>query len=175
MAVSLTGLTLVQSQDNSKNKGGSIAGRVTIASKPVAGVTVTLSAGADALSSGAMSLKTTTDDEGRFRVSNLPSGTYYVWPFVPAFVVNEGTGVYPQGKSVAVEDGEIAEDINFTLNRGAAITGRVTDSSGRPLIEERIRILPVDPNLRRLISSIYPNINSILTDDPSDWRQGHTR
>jgi hypothetical protein len=170
MAVGLAGLTLVQSQDNTKNKGGSIAGRVTIASKPVAGATVTVSAGTDSLSGGGLSLKTTTDDEGRFRISNLPSGTYYVWPFVPAFVVNEGTGIYPQGKSVAVEDGETAEDINFTLNRGAAITGRVTDSSGRPLIEERIRILPVDPNLRRLISSVYPSINSILTDDRGVYR-----
>lgn len=170
MAVSLAGPALVQSQDNSRNKGGSITGRVTIASKPLAGVTVTVSAGADASSGGGLSLKTTTDDEGRFRISNLPSGTYYVWPFVPAFVVNEGTGIYPQGNSVAVEDGEIAEDINFTLNRGAAITGRVTDSSGRPLIEERIRILPVDPNLRRLISSIYPNINSIFTDDRGIYR-----
>jgi hypothetical protein len=170
MALSLAGPALVQSQDNSRNKGGSITGRVTIASKPVAGVTVTVSAGADALSGSGASVKTTTDDEGRFRISNLPSGTYYVWPFVPAFVVNEGTGVYPQGKSVAVEDGEIAEDINFTLNRGAAITGRVTDAAGRPLIEERIRILPVDPNLRRLISSVYPSINSILTDDRGVYR-----
>jgi len=170
MALSLAGPALVQSQDNSRNKGGSIAGRVTIASKPVAGVTVTVSAGAEAVSGSGVSLKTTTDDEGRFRVSNLPSGTYYVWPFIPAFVVNEGTGIYPQGKSVAVEDGEVAEDINFTLNRGAAITGRVTDSANRPLIEERIRILPVDPNLRRLTSSIYPSINSILTDDRGIYR-----
>jgi hypothetical protein len=136
MALSLAGPALVQSQDNTRNKGGSITGRVTIASKPVAGVTVTVSANAEAVSGSGASLKTATDDEGRFRISNLPSGTYYVWPFVPAFVVNEGTGIYPQGKSVAVEDGEIAEDINFTLNRGAAITGRVTDAAGRPLTEE---------------------------------------
>jgi hypothetical protein len=114
--------------------------------------------------------KATTDDDGRFRISSLPAGVYYVWPFVPAYVVAEATGDYPQGKSVTVEGGETAEDINFTLTRGAAITGKVTDSAGRLIIDERIRILPVDPNLRRLVRSIYPNINDIRTDDRGIYR-----
>jgi hypothetical protein len=115
-------------------------------------------------------LKATTDDDGRFRISSLPAGVYYVWPFVPAYVVAEATGIYPQGKSVTVEDGETAEDINFSLTRGAAITGKVTDSAGRLIIDERIRILPVDSNLRRLTSSVYPNINDIRTDDRGIYR-----
>ena len=169
-ALSLAGAALVQSQDTVKNKGGSITGRVTIAGKAVAGANVTVSTGADALSGSGLTLKAATDDEGRYRISNLPAGPYYVWPFVPAYVVNEGTGVYPQGKSVAVEDGETAEDIDFTLVRGAAITGKVADSAGRPVIDERIRILPVDPKLGRLISSVYPSINGILTDDRGVYR-----
>ena len=161
---------IAQSQDPTRNKGGAITGHVTAANKAVAGVAVTVSMAGDALAGVGLTLKTVTDDEGRFRISNLPAGTYYIWPFVPAFVVAEATGSYPQGKSVAVEDGETAEDINFNLDRGAVITGKVADSAGRPVIDERVRILPVDSSLRRLVSAIYPNINDIRTDDRGIYR-----
>ena len=128
-----------KSQDTTKNKGGAITGRVNAANKAVAGVAVTVSMSGDVFSGVGLTLKTVTDDEGRFRISNLPAGTYYVWPFVPAFVVAEATGVYPQGKSVVVEDGETAEDINFNLDRGAVITGKVADSAGWPVIDGRGR------------------------------------
>jgi len=157
-------------QDPTKNKGGGITGRVTAANKAVSGVVVTVSMSGDAFAGIGLTLKAVTDDEGRFRISNLSAGTYYVWPFVPAFVVAEATGVYPQGKSVVVEDGETAEDINFNLDRGAVITGKVADSAGRPVIDERMRILPLDANLRRLVSSVYPNINDIRTDDRGIYR-----
>ena len=170
VALGLLCAAFSQSQENSRNKGGSITGRVTAANKAVVGVTVTVSLSGDAVAGMGLTLKAVTDDEGRYRISNLPAGAYSVWPFVPAFVVAEATGVYPQGKSVTVYEGETAEDINFTLTRGAAITGKVADAAGRPVIDERVRILPVDPNLRRLISSIYPNINSILTDDRGIYR-----
>lgn len=157
-------------QENPKNKGGSITGRVTIANKGVAGATVAITMSGDALSGSGLQFKAITDDEGRFRISNLPPRTYYVWPFVPAFVVAEATGVYPQGKSVTLLEGETAEDINFTLTRGAVITGKVTDSTGRALADERVRILPVQPESTRLVSSIYPSINDIRTDDRGIYR-----
>jgi hypothetical protein len=141
-----------------------------MANKGVAGVTVTIMMSGDALSNSGLHLKAITDDEGRFRISNLPPRTYYVWPFVPAFVVAEATGIYPQGKNVTVLEGEAADEINFTLARGAVITGKITDSTGRPLADERVRILPVQSELRRLVSSIYPSINDIRTDDRGVYR-----
>ncbi|HEX7723570.1 MAG TPA: carboxypeptidase-like regulatory domain-containing protein [Pyrinomonadaceae bacterium] len=170
MFIGSTCAPIAKGQDPTKNKGGGITGRVTAANKAASGVVVTVSMSGDAFSGIGLTLKGVTDDEGRFRISNLSAGTYYVWPFVPAFVVAEATGVYPQGKSVVVEDGETAEDINFNLDRGAVITGKVADSAGRPVIDERIRILPVDANLRRLVSSIYPSINDIRTDDRGIYR-----
>jgi hypothetical protein len=164
-----TSICVLSAQENA-NKGGSIIGSVTMANKGVSGVTVTITMSGDALSGSGLTMKAITDDEGRFRISNLTPGTYFVWPFLPAFVLAEATGVYPQGKGVSVLEGETAEEINFTLTRGAVITGKVTDSTGRPLIEERVRILPVQTDLRRLISSVYPNINDIRTDDRGIYR-----
>ena len=170
IALIFTCAPLVRSQDNSKPKGGSIVGRVTAAGKGMAGVTITVTWNAEALRGGSLTVKTFTDAEGQFSVGNLRAGTYYVWPFIPAFVVAEGTGSFPQGKTVVVEDGETADGIDFTLSRGSVITGKVSDSAGRPIVDERIRVTPVDQNLERLVSSIYPNINDILTDDRGVYR-----
>ncbi|HET8782759.1 MAG TPA: carboxypeptidase-like regulatory domain-containing protein [Pyrinomonadaceae bacterium] len=169
IALLLSCVALVSAQEN-PNKGGSITGRVTMANKGVAGVTVTITMSGDALSNSGLTLSAITDDEGRYRLSNLPSRTYFVWPFVPAFVVAEATGIYPQGKSVSVVEGEAAEGINFALTRGAVITGKITDATGRPVADERIRIIPVQQELRRLVSSIYPSINDIRTDDRGIYR-----
>ena len=141
-----------------------------MANKGVAGVTVTITMSGDALSGLGRHLNAITNEEGRFQVTNLPARTYYVWPFVPAFVVAEATGAYPQGKPVSVVEGEAAEEINFTLTRGAAITGKVTDSAGRAVVDERVRIIPVQPQLRRLVSAVYPSIHDIRTDDRGIYR-----
>src|SRR5688500_5867228 len=170
IALLFISLTVVSAQDNPNTKTGSITGRVTLASKGVVGVTVTITMSGDALSGSGLKLSIITDQEGQFRLSNLSPRTYFVWPFVPAFVVAEATGVYPLGKSVTVVAGETVEDINFTLTRGAVITGKVTDTTGRAVTDERGRILPVQAHLRRLVSSIYPSINDIRTDDRGIYR-----
>ena len=170
IALVLTCSGIVSAQDNAKSKGGSISGKVTIANKGVAGVTVAVTMSGDALSGSGLQFKAVTDDEGRFRISNLPPRAYFVWPLVPAFVVSEATGVYPLGKNVTVLEGEAAEEINFTLARGAVITGKVTDSTGRAVADEQVHIFPVRRDLRPLVSSIYPSINDIRTDDRGVYR-----
>lgn len=170
IAILLACVCVVSAQEVPNKKGGSITGRVTLANKGVSGVTVSITMSGDALSGSGLTLSAITDDEGRFRISNLSPRTYFVWPLVPAFVVAEATGIYPHGKSVSVLEGEAAEDINFTLTRGSAITGKIADSTGRAVVDERVRILPVQPNLQRLISAIYPSINDIRTDDRGVYR-----
>jgi uncharacterized protein (DUF2141 family) len=170
VALSLTCVSIVKSQDSTRAKRGSITGRVIASNKGVGGLTVSISMSGDALSGGGLTLKSVTDDEGRFLISNLPAGTYYVWPFAPAFVVAEATGVFPQGKVVSLAEAETIGDVDFHLTRGAVITGRVTDATGRPVIDERVRLQPLGEDVRRLASSIYPSINDVRTDDRGIYR-----
>ena len=166
----LTCIGVLSAQENPNNKSGSITGRVTLANKGVVGVTVTVTMSGDALSGSGLTLSAKTDEDGRYRLSDLPPRTYYVWPFVPAFVVAEATGIHPHGKSVSVAEGDAVEDINFTLTRGAVITGKVADPAGRAIADERVRIIPVQQDQRRLASSIYPGINEVRTDDRGIYR-----
>src|SRR5215216_2018319 len=74
-----------------KEPTASITGHVTVGGKPAAGVMVTLTeASRDSLNnvaalfSARAMVKSTTDEEGRFRLERLAAGRYSITPFAPA-------------------------------------------------------------------------------------------
>ncbi|MFZ0061435.1 MAG: hypothetical protein WAL47_05310 [Pyrinomonadaceae bacterium] len=107
--------------------------------------------------------KSTTDHEGIYRLTNVPPGTYQVIPYAPTFVVSGD-----RGRTLIIGAGETVEGIDFTLTRGGVITGRATDSEGRPLIEEQITLLPVEGNNQDAQSYIR-HLNT-MTDDRGIYR-----
>jgi hypothetical protein len=65
-------------------------------------------------------------------------------PPAKAFVVGT-SGAYKQPRqSITVADGETITKIDFDLVRGGVITGRITDSDGRPVIGERVSVVAKD-------------------------------
>jgi thiol-disulfide isomerase/thioredoxin len=105
--------------------GAVIAGRVTAEEngRPIAGVTVTT--GHDRFGSNHADPATTTDAQGRFRLSVVPRGQTFVHAFseqhAPA-MTNVTTGADPL-------------EVNFELSPGEAATGRVTDPQGKPIAD----------------------------------------
>jgi hypothetical protein len=101
-----------------------------------------------------------TDAEGRFRVSGLPAGRFRVVAFGHAFVAQDRTSEGESGQLITLGEGETVEDIDITLARGGVITGRVTDSDNRPIVEEYIRLIPVnergEPRSVRLYDGFNP-------------------
>ncbi|MEO8074526.1 MAG: carboxypeptidase regulatory-like domain-containing protein, partial [Acidobacteriota bacterium] len=84
-----------------------------------------------------------TDTDGKFSLENLPAGSYYLRPEIPGYVFpnekdTESFGY--EGKQIVLEAGENLENADLQLVRGAIITGRLTDSEGKPLISEQIRL-----------------------------------
>jgi protocatechuate 3,4-dioxygenase beta subunit len=47
-------------------------------------------------------------------------------------------------KTFLISKSEAVENVDFALVRGGVITGKVTDTDGRPLVEEEITLFPVD-------------------------------
>jgi hypothetical protein len=118
-----------------RGAAGSISGRVMIDSRPVPDVTVQLRPDNRSLAQArqVVTLKVTTDLDGKYHFSRLESGNYLI-SFIPppelarALVRQNNSEV-----GVALAEGEIVRGIDFALMRGGSITGRVVDANGLPI------------------------------------------
>ena len=124
--------TQTQTKLAKKDPASRISGKVTIKGKAAPGIVVGLRAN-DRDGQQNLRYRSTTDQDGNYRITNVAPGTYQVMPAAPAFVIAGQTN--PEGISLIITGGETIEGIDFSLNRGGVITGRVTNSEGRPLIE----------------------------------------
>jgi protocatechuate 3,4-dioxygenase beta subunit len=126
---------------------GSITGRVKLDGKPAKGITIiatpSVSDPAKAVEqmfNSSASMKATTDSEGVYKLEGVPAGKYHVVPSAPALV---SADVNSTGE-ITVAEGAAAEGVDFALSLGGVITGKLTDSEGRPVIGERISLKPLD-------------------------------
>lgn len=124
-----------------------IAGKVTLKGEPAKGVVIGLydkSIVERNPNLPGRRVKSLTD--GTFRFGDLPAGIYYLTAVAPGFVVPGDANFWPVGKAriVNVSDGATIDDLEIDLRPGGVITGRVTDSSGRPLVEKSIELISLD-------------------------------
>lgn len=153
---------------------GVITGRVMIGEKPAVGVLVGL-VRADpnvGLNRGGAIAKDATDNDGRYRLMQVPAGTYRVTTLAPVYVSpSDSPGFYEQGKTLQLGEGETIENLDFKLIRGGVISGKVTDSSGKPLIDERLTVWKLEAGGRK--SSWNPagaSYYMLNTDDRGAYR-----
>jgi protocatechuate 3,4-dioxygenase beta subunit len=145
-----------------KEATSTVSGRVTIKDKPLAGVVINLRSNRYSAQERPINYKGKTDANGEYRIANVPAGTYVIMPLAPALVAEQEA---PQGRTLIVNKGETIEHIDFSLLRGAAITGKVVDADGRPLIEERVFIFNAQTNER-----FYFANSDVFTDDRGIYR-----
>jgi hypothetical protein len=156
---------------------GLIVGQVVDADsgRPIGESIVTLNANsAQALSpiaAAAAAQKVIADSNGRFVFRDLPKGSYSLTTFKSGYV----TGVYgrmvPRGPGTSLElvDGERVIDAHVLMWQHAAITGRVVDEAGEPVVGAEIRVRRVGsvagrPGFQSFLSG------TILTDDRGVYR-----
>jgi hypothetical protein len=150
-----------------KVASGSISGKVTIKGKPAAGVSILAKGSNDYQSRITTPHSARTDQTGTYRITNLPAGSYEISTITPALVSTN------QSSSIVVSDGEQVEDVDISLVPGGVITGQIKDSEGEPLIEQPVKITPVNEQLpggfnRSLMARMYSTNNS--TDDRGIYR-----
>jgi protocatechuate 3,4-dioxygenase beta subunit len=157
-----------QTPDTKVKPTGSISGHVTISQKAAPGILVI------AAIQGSQSLmaQTTTDAEGNYHLNGLAAGQLNVTPVAPVYVV-PASPMFGQGQVVNLSANEAVENIDFKLTRGGVITGKISDADGRPVIEERITLTPVDEKgaVNRGVPSYRPgNFMMNNTDDRGVYR-----
>lgn len=118
-----------------KSANSTISGRVTLKGNGVSGIVVGL---ALIENYGTQSTRNTatTGEDGNYRLTNIPPGNYEVVVSAPAYISTRS--------SLIISKGETVESIDFALVRGGAITGKITDTDGHPLIEVDVFISPLE-------------------------------
>ena len=137
-----------------------ISGRVTVGGKGLQGVVVGLVISDEYGSNYRPTrFKSTTDEEGNYRITKVPPGRYNVITASPVYVASEGR------KSLIVGKNETVENADIALEQGGVITGKVTDAEGRPVIEEPVYVLATATKGQRT-----HNFREIRTDDRGVYR-----
>jgi hypothetical protein len=168
LSLALLGDALAQTAIDQKDSA-SISGRVTIEGKPAANVVVAVLPGGWSRQMKLIA-KSTTDQNGLYRLTNIIAGHYRVLPMSSAFVFSEpGSNPGLPGKQINVDKKEEIHDIDFKLSRGAVITGRIVAADGRPVVEQSVRLLSANAQDRRGDENLLEQF-SFFTDDRGIYR-----
>jgi hypothetical protein len=124
-----------------KQRTATVLGQVTLNGEPLGGITIRLFPDRMAASGDPRSpLQAVTDEQGNYHIVGIVAGSYQVSVLPNEFLITGGSQSSVQTKMVSVLEGEKVERFDLVLKRGGIITGRVTDSSGRPLIRQMIEL-----------------------------------
>lgn len=111
-----------------------------------------------------------TDAEGRYEFRLLPAGRYSLSASKAGFV---GLGYgqrrpFEPGRPLEVADGQLLENVDFVLPRGAVIAGRITDEFGEPVADAVVQAMRFQfiGGQRRLV----PSGRGAQTDDIGQFR-----
>ena len=167
----LTCLAQSTSKPNPSEKTAStITGSVTFHGKALSGAIVVVWGWPSTEPQPQGTMTTKTDAEGNYRIQNVPVGNYYIAPRSPEFVVTENGGPAPP-RYFAITSGEAVEAINFEMIRGGVITGTITNSDAKPIIEGLVNLIRVEPQSSTEESNSIPSGRLVgRTDDRGVYR-----
>jgi hypothetical protein len=102
-----------------------ISGRVTVHGKGLSGVIVTLRAGGFGQAQSQTAPQATTDADGKYRITDIPIGSYVVTPVAPVYTVPGASRLTAATDAVVITGNETVDNIDFSLIRGGVITGKL--------------------------------------------------
>lgn len=168
LAILLLLCTHTLAQSSERGGTGAISGHVAVGGKPAQGVVVMVSP-SEPRPDRTEVARAVTDYEGNYRLVGLPAGRFSVTPLTPTMVGPPNSTYGGIGRFIILGEGETVENIDFSLTRAGVITGRVTDADGKPVVEERVQLMPAD-NTGGNYFVMYSNPYMYQTDDRGIYR-----
>jgi hypothetical protein len=159
---------LTAAQDKQKETANAtIKGRVTWKGRGLSDCSVvTWSGPYSEVSQGA--IPTRTDAEGNFRFSVTP-GNHYVWINAPNYYVVADGKPSQKPVRVAVESGEERVGVDFMLERGGVVTGKVMNADNSVAIDVRVSLIPIQKP-EPAFGTTSPLWTTTTTDDRGIYR-----
>jgi hypothetical protein len=117
---------------------------------------------------GAAPLTATTDSQGRFSIADVPSGSATVRASLQGYWGPSSNGSRPATVSVSVTvQNRQTVNVELSLTPSAAVAGRISDPSGRPVMNASVRLLrPVYSGGVQTLEAF----NQKTTDDRGEYR-----
>jgi hypothetical protein len=149
-------------------RAGAIRGRVVSATKrPISGARVRVMRPGYGGDTAVFS-----DEQGRFGITGLPSGSYAVEASKIGYVtVQYGqTRAAEPGLQLTLRENAVLDNIVVTLPRGSAVTGMIADEHGEPLEGVGVRALQVRYANGRTSALAAPGVREVFTDNRGRYR-----
>jgi uncharacterized GH25 family protein len=157
----------IQAQPSPPGRGTAIvSGIVILKGEPSRGVTVQL---LDQRPYSENRYNNTTDENGRFRIMRVASGKYLIRAGAPGYVSPVDDSTRMSGQLLNIEEGAKIENVVIEIQRGGVISGRITDSSGKPVTDQEVNIHMYD-NDGKPQRFFYMGVYLFLTDDRGIYR-----
>jgi len=147
----------------------SVSGRVTDGEKGLGGVIVVVFAN-DPQRRNLPAARTRTDSEGAYHLTGLQPGRYYVAPSAPTYVLRDMPDFQP-GRPLNLSAGDAVDGVDFRLDPGGVITGKVTDADGNPVVGETVNVVSAEQSQQpRAVLRMPFDPRELQTDDRGVYR-----
>lgn len=148
--------------------GGTISGKVTVNGKSIPGAQILVLQNSYNTRKGRVT-KAETDIDGQYKVTLPKEGNYYVIPLTSGFTFTSEPNSLRGGTVVTLTKGDEITGIDFSLQSGGVITGRILSFDDKPIGNTPIKLQRIGSDGKK--TPIYP-VNPFLvrTDDRGIYR-----
>lgn len=120
-------------------------------------------------------LQTTTDGDGRYLFEGIGAGAYRVtaaldgyaahtWSDLDAYVMPNGGRLTFGQVTLNVTEGQLRTGVNFVLERGGLLAGKVTSTDGQPTKDAMVTAFPIKEEQR-----VTPSAGQARTNDRGEY------